>query len=328
MHFAIDDEQGNTLATGDRVAELRERLSSRVRAEVARQAPIEERRGVVAWDFGDLPSLVEFEQAGLPVRGYPALLDVGDSVSIRVLTNPELQTRVMRAGVRRLLILAVPVAKRAVERSLTNQLKLAIAGSGVVTLDELETDCLTAAADAVMLDHGGPTFTEDGFRSLVAAARDDLADRAATALRRAAEVCAAAQEVSRKLDRLVAPNVATAAREARSQLARLVRPGFVLAAGVERLLDIVRYVNAIEQRLEKLPEDPHRDAARLREVIPLEQRYGALLQRLPREAITPELVDLGWQLEELRVSVFAQSLGAARGVSASRIAKALQSHGG
>ena len=179
----------------------------------------------------------------------------------------------------------------------------------------------------MLADHGGATFTDDGFRALVAAAREDLADHAATALRNAADVCAAANEVTATLDRLVAPNVSAGARDARAQLARLVRTGFVTSSGLSRLPDVLRYVKAIGARLGKLPEDVHRDASRLREIVPLEQRYSTLVQRLPREAITPEVVDLAWQLEELRVSVFAQSLGAARGVSASKIAKTLHQLG-
>jgi ATP-dependent helicase HrpA len=328
VHFSVRDDDGNVLAAGDHLPSLRDQLSSKVRAAVARRAPIEERRGIVAWDFGDLPTVVESNHDGVAVRGFPALLDVGDSVSIRVLTNADLQARVMRTGVRRLLILAVPVSRRAMERDLDNSRKLAVARCGVMSLDELEGDCLTAAADRVLLDHGGATWTADGFRSLVAAAREHLADHAAVALRIATDVCAAANEVTARLDRLVAPNMAAGTSDARRQLARLVRPGFVTTAGTTRVPDIVRYVKAIELRLTKLPEDPHRDAARLREILPLEQRYAALVQRLPREAITSEVVDLGWHMEELRVSVFAQSLGAARGVSASRIAKALQSFGG
>jgi ATP-dependent helicase HrpA len=327
VHFAVSDDDGNVLGTGDHLPTLRDALSSKVRAAVARRAPIEERRGIVSWDFGDLPAIVESHDGGVAVRGYPALLDVGDSVSIRVVTSAELQARVMRTGVRRLLLLTVPVSKRAMERDLTNQRKLAIARCGVAPLDELEGDCLTAAADRVLADHGGATWTADGFAALVAAAREDLAEHAADALRTAADICAAANDVTAALDRLVAPNVAAGARDARAQLSRLVRPGFVTSTGLTRLHDLVRYVKAIGLRLDKLPEDTHRDASRLREIVPLEQRYSTLMQRLPREAITPEVIDVAWQLEELRVSVFAQSLGAARGVSASKITKTLHSLG-
>ena len=107
-----------------------------------------------------------------------------------------------------------------------------------------------------------------------------------------------------------------------AHLERLVRPGFVAATGTARMADLVRYVQGIDHRLAKLPEDPHRDAARLREVAALEARYVATLRRYGR-AVPSEAADVGWLLEELRVSVFAQQLGAAKGISATKVAKAI-----
>ena len=326
--FAVDDEHGDTIASGKDIDLLRAQLATRVRAAIARSAPIEERKGITAWDFGDLPESVESTRAGVTVLGFPALLDDGDSVSIRVLTNPDLQAKVMRTGVRRLLLLAVPVGKRAIERDLTNQGKLAVAKAALMSLEELEADCLVAAADRVLADHGGATFTEAGFAALVAAARDEMPDHAARLLKVATDILAAASAVQSRLDQLVAPAVAASADDAAAQLARLVRPGFVASTGPMHLPDVLRYVKAIEFRLGKLPEAPHKDQAHLRDVLALERRYTDLLRRTPRGAITAEMVEVGWMLEELRVSVFAQSLGAARGTSATRIVKALQTLGG
>ncbi|MDP2289726.1 MAG: ATP-dependent RNA helicase HrpA, partial [Actinomycetota bacterium] len=310
--FAIDDADGAHVAAGKDLLALRKHLAPRLRAAIARESAIEERTGITTWDIGDLPREVSTTRAGVSVRGYPALLDDGASVSIRVFTKPELQAKVMRTGVRRLLLLAVPVGKRAIEQHLTNSSRLAVARS-TVTLEQLSADCLTAAADGVIARHAAePPFSADGFAALVQAARDELPAAAARALQLAADVLAAAAEVSQRLDRLTAPAVAASSADARAQLDRLVRPGFVTAAGEARLPDLLRYVKAIDMRLAKLPEDPHRDHARLRDVTALEQRYVAHLRRLDRDDITAEVVDLGWLLEELRVSVFAQQLGTAR----------------
>jgi ATP-dependent helicase HrpA len=325
--YSIDHEQGRSLAMGKDLEALRAQLAPQVRAAIARSAPIEERKGITEWDFGDLPTLVESPRDGMVVRGYPALLDDGRSVSIRVLTNAELQAKVMRTGVRRLLLLAVPVSKRAIERDLDNQSKLAVARAAVTSLEDLELDCLTAAADKVLVDHGGPSWTADGFAALVHAARNELADQAARALKLATDILAAANGVHSRLDRLVAPAVQPSADDVRQQLSRLVRADFVAGTGLHRLADVLRYVRAIEVRLTKLPESPLKDQAHLRDVLALEGRYIQLLRRTPRDAVTPAMVDLGWMLEELRVSVFAQSLGAAKGTSPARIVKALQSFG-
>ena len=330
--FSIDDEHGTPVAIGKDIVALRKLVAPRVRAAVARESAIDERKGITTWDFGDLPAEVSTTREGVSVRGYPALLDDGDCVSIRVFTKPALQAKVMRSGVRRLLLLAVPVGKRALEQYLTNSAKLALARSQI-SLGALAADCLMAAADDVIerqaiARQSGAVFTAAQFELLLRAARNELPHAAATALRTAAEVTAAADEVRSRLDKLVAPAVATSAGDAREQLDRLVRPGFVAATGVGRLADVVRYVRAIDHRLSKLPENPYRDAAKLRDVAAVEARYVALLRRTERDDITPEFIDVGWLLEELRVSVFAQQLGTARPVSLTKVSKALATLGG
>ncbi len=310
--FAVSDERGRVLATGRRLADLRTQLAAAVRRTIADATAIDERRGITSWDLGDLPTSVETNRNGLTVRGYPALLDDGDSVSIRVLTTPRLQAKVMHGGVRRLLLLAVPVGKRAVGRD---------------TSTSLLPDCCVAAADAVIHRNGELPFTQAAFEALVAAARDELPTEAARLLKVANEVRSNAAAVRDRLDRLVAPAVAASAADARAQLERLTRDGFVRTAGPTRLTDVARYVKAIDLRLAKLPEAPQKDAANLREVAALERRYTELLRRTAREDVTSEMVDVGWMLEELRVAVFAQTLGAAKGTSAARVSKALAALG-
>jgi ATP-dependent helicase HrpA len=220
------------------------------------------------------------------------------------------------------------VNKRAAERDLTNQSKLAIARSGVMSLDQLTNDCLTAAADRIVDEQGGPVWTAAEFDDLVRVAKDRLPDLTARLLHAATEVLSVTNEVHARLERLVAPAVRASADDALAQLSRLIRPGFVASGGPARLADLLRYVKAIDHRLAKLPEAPQKDLYNLRPIVALEQRYVTLLRRTPAAEITSELVDIGWMLEELRVSVFAQQVGAAKGVSPAKITKALASFGG
>ena len=130
------------------------------------------------------------------------------------------------------------------------------------------------------------------------------------------------------LDRTNADSMATSITDAEAQLGRLVRRGFVRSTGTSRLPDVLRYIKGIEYRIERLPDDITRDLRRITEVRPLEQRYAAFVAHLPSGEITPEIIDLGWQLEELRISVFAQPLGARGGVSATRLGRDLEALGG
>ncbi|MEO5724273.1 MAG: ATP-dependent RNA helicase HrpA, partial [Ilumatobacteraceae bacterium] len=334
IHFAIDDDD-RTLATGTDLDALRRLLTRPLRETLAAATPGIERSGITTWDFGSLPRTVETVRGGLTVLGYPALLDDDDSVSIRVFTNAGIQERAMRSGVRRLLLLAVPVPIKALERGLTNSIRLAVAAfgasatvgrgsqSGAFTPASLAADCVVAAANRLLADNGGAVWDEQEFAQLCTAARRELAQSAAAALHLAGEIVATASRVIITLDRLIAPAVAPAADDMRAQLRRLVRPGFVAASGTARLDDVLRYVRAIERRADKLPGDPRRDGQRMGEVTALEERYRTILGGLPRGAVTAEVIDAGWFLEELRVSVFAQSLGTARPVSTLRVARVL-----
>ncbi|MFZ9629758.1 MAG: ATP-dependent RNA helicase HrpA [Ilumatobacteraceae bacterium] len=318
--FAAGDEQGAVVDSDRSLSALRERLAPVARRAVARATPFDERRNITTWDLGDLPPVIESGN-GAVVRGFPALVDDGDSVSVRVLSSDRFQSRVQHGGVRRLLLLTVPVSRRALRARLSNDVALAVASAGF-DLDDLGAHCLVAAADDLLHEVGRPVFAAADFDTLVATARDRLAAIAAEALALAGEVCVAAVSVRRRLERLVAPPVALAARDAQSHLDRLVRPGFPATAGTARLADVVRYVRGIDHRLSRLPENPQRDARGMNEVVPVESAYRALLSSCGRE-VPRDVVDLGWQLEELRVATFAQALGAARGTSRARLLAAI-----
>ena len=244
-----------------------------------------------------------------------------------MLTNPDLQQRVMRLGVRRLLLLTTPVSKRAAEARLTNASRLTIARSRFA-LDDLVRDCTVAVTDRVLTEAGGPVWTEDEFVALRRRCADEVPGRTAAALATVAQILDAAHEVEQRLTRLRTDAVRPSAEDALAQLDRLVRPGFVVTAGAHRLDDVLRYVRGIARRLDKVPDDPAKDRRKLAEIHALEQRYGRLLQRLDRGAVTADVIELGWMLEELRVLVFAEVLGTARPVSTQRIVKELQRLGG
>jgi ATP-dependent helicase HrpA len=316
--FAVHDETDAVVAIGKDLDEIKRQLRATLRAAVARATPVDERRGITGWDVGDLPRRIDTVRGGHTVHGYPALLDDGDTVSLRVFTTPELQERVMRGGVKRLLLLAVPVGKRAVEAHLSNRDKLMLARFGPQAAHAIAADCVAAVADRLVAEHGG-VWTAAQFDSLVVTARQQLPSRSASALRTAAEIVAVAATVEEHLVKLISASVAPNVADVRRHLARLVRDGFVVAHGEHRLADVLRYVNGIKRRLDKLPENPAKDLHKLAEVSKVEREYSSLLESLPPGDVGQEVVDLGWMLEELRISVFAPSLGTSRPISTKRI---------
>ncbi|RLE16291.1 MAG: ATP-dependent RNA helicase HrpA, partial [Actinobacteria bacterium] len=164
LHIVVSDDDGTVRGVGTDLEVIKASLAGSARESVASAAPIDERRGITTWDLGDLPQVVESTDRALDVRAYPALLDVGESVSLRVVTTPELQHRVMHGGVRRLLILTAGPTRKSVERLLSNDDRLAIA-TGAIPLDVLADDCIAAAVDDVMREHGTLPWTEDEFET-------------------------------------------------------------------------------------------------------------------------------------------------------------------
>ena len=193
------------------------------------------------------------------------------------MTSPELQQRVMRGGVRRLLALTAAPSAATVRRDLPRGRAAAIGTAGI-PVDELAADAVLAAVDAVLDDAGEQPWDEAAFAELQRRVRAEAGTVARRALETAADVLAAETRVRLRLAELTAEAARPVVDDAEAHLGRLLRPGFVVAVGARRLPDVLRYVRGVEHRLERL--DVARDARRRAEVVPLEQRYAALAGRL------------------------------------------------
>jgi ATP-dependent helicase HrpA len=316
MTFRVEDEAGRTLATGPDLDGLRRRLRDRMRAAIAEAARSFERTGLVEWSFGRLPRTVEVSWAGHTVEAYPALVDEGDSVGVRVLTTRAGQQRAMGAGTRRLLLLAVASPAKTVQRMLPNDTKLVLARSPYGNSAELLGDCITAAVDQLMADHGGPAWDESEFDTLRAAVGAGLVDTAVYVATVVGGILVVANGIEERLDDMTAAALLPAVADMSRQLSGLVFPGFVGAAGVRRLGDVLRYLEAMERRLEKLVRGTRRDQELMGRVLALEEEYRHLRDSRPGD---DEVGAIRWMIEELRVSLFAQTLGTAHPVSEPRI---------
>jgi ATP-dependent helicase HrpA len=330
--FAVEAPDGSTVGAARSLTGLQRALGHRVQGAVAgavaAATPDLERTGMTAWGLGTLPPTVDVATGSHRTVGYPALVDEGATVGVRVLATAADQQRAMAAGTRRLVLLAVPAARRDVERRLRTVPALAAVPPGFPGIDELADDVVAAAADRIVAAAGGPAWDAAGFAALVAAARARLSRLAASAAGQAAELVAGAIAVEERLLATTAPTLQPAVEDMMAQLGRLVSPGFVTRLGLARLLDLRRYLEAMRLRLDKLGARPDRDRARMDTVAALEGAYAEARRRLPPERRDdPEVAAVRWMIEDLRVSFFAQSLGTPHPVSEQRIRKALAALG-
>jgi ATP-dependent helicase HrpA len=320
LRFDIVGDNGDSLGAGRDLDELSRKLVGSVRHAISNGANDVEVSGQHTWEFGELAPTVDYVRAGLRVVGFPALVDEGDAVGVRVLESAAQAAIASRQGLRRLLLLNVPSPARALQRRLTNQTKLALTRNAPGSVTELLDDCLACAIDSIVLACGGVPRDSAGFDVLLDRTRAELSSVLARIVTTVVDVLAAAHDVEKVLKGSVSPNALPALVDMKNQLGGLVYKGFVSDTGAVRLPDLLRYIQAIARRLERAPGDVNRDRARMWEI---EQAQAALDDAHRRGADPPVIEEVRWMIEELRVSLFAQTLGTTRPVSLQRILRIL-----
>lgn len=322
--FAVESPDGAEVASGKDLQELQERLTTPARRAVAHAVAGElERTGLRDWpdDLDELPRVIERAVQGRTVRGFPAFVDTGGAVDLRVLATPDEQNRAIGPGLRRLIRLSVASPVKAIARQLDPRTRLTLGTNPDGDLSALLEDCADAAADTLMPT---PVWTRGEFVALQERLGKTLAPTAAEIARAVERVLAAAHDVRLLLPANPPPAHSEAIADVRAQLDRLLPPGFVTATGRAHLADLTRYLLAIRRRLDGLARGAQADRERMDRVHAVQDAYDELLRELPRTARTaPDVLDIARQIEELRVSLWAQQLGTPRPVSEQRIYRAM-----
>ncbi len=269
------------------------------------------------WTFGELPELMEIKKAGQTLIGFPALIDGGDAVTIEVFDEPEVAAAKHRAGLRRLFALQIKDALKYLEKNIPDLQKMAVAFMPLGTQEELRTQIIDVALDRAFLLDPLPT-DEYAFKRRVEEGRGRLTLIANEVARLAATILTEYAAAARKIKDT--KNAPEATADALQQLQRLVPKNFIAVAPWTQLAHYARYLKAITLRLDKYRADPARDAAKLAELRPQEQRYWRLVAER-KGAVDARMQELRWLLEELRVSFFAQELRTPQPVSVKRLDK-------
>jgi ATP-dependent helicase HrpA len=331
MTFAVINEKGVEVARAKDLDGLQRKLKTRGREAVARVSASTphaiERAGITTWDFDELPHVIDSRQGGTVIRAYPALVDKGTSVSITLMSTPEDQARETPGGVRRLLLLAIPSPLSYVREHLTQSEKLLLATSPYQNINALFDDCAVAAIDAGVRTRrpDGVLWNRAEFEATRLEISAGLVESLIAIVANVSLVLGAARDADRTLRASTSMSLVASLADAREQLAGLVFPGFISSTGAAQLRHLPRYLRGITARIEKLPTELARDRAWQLQVQASTARYVAAGGRIPLAPHTSEnLVRVRWMLEELRVSLFAQTLGTAETISPQRIAKALE----
>lgn len=316
-------ERGGEVARGKDLVALQQQHASKVAATLSRAARSARHAGSTTWEFGELAREVTIERQGTRATGYPALADEGSTVGTVVQDTPARAAASHRAGLRRLVLLNTPDPTRWVVSHLSNQDKFTLGSSPYASVPDLLADARLKSVSDLVAAAVDPSDVRDEatFRRLCDTVRQDNAEHMRRVVAIAAEVLRADQQASLALASVRDPEVVADITE---QRANLVFSGFIAATDDPYYERLPVYLKAIGVRLAGLAGAPARDRQAMETVNTVEEAYAQLCAAQPPGRLPPEVEEIGWLIEELRVSLFAQTLGTRTTVSAKRVRKAIE----
>ncbi|MBY5920754.1 ATP-dependent RNA helicase HrpA [Ferrimonas balearica] len=325
FNFKVEDDKGKLIAQGRDLLELKQQLKGQMKQVIATVADSGiEQRGLTDWTLGDLPKSYEQKRGAYAVKAYPALVDEGESVAVKLFDAEDKAAQANRAGLRKLLLINVPSPVKYLQQKLPNKSKLAMYFNPFGRVDLLINDCIDAGIDKILAEHKLAVANKGDFETARDVVRAELNETVVGIAEQVEKVLTSWGGIRKKLKGKISLDIAFAMSDIQAQLDRLVYKGFVADTGWDHLDDLNRYLKGVERRLEKLPVDPHRDKLHLLKVQKVEQAYQAALNKLPKGQSVPEsLKAIRWLLEEYRISCFAQALGTKVPISDKRILNAL-----
>ncbi|MEZ8092855.1 ATP-dependent RNA helicase HrpA [Photobacterium swingsii] len=304
---------------------LKESLKDKVQETLSQVADDDiEQEGLKTWSFGTLPERYQQKRGGFEVKAFPALVDNKDSVGIKLFETQEEQQTVMQQGLRRLVLLNVPSPIKYLHANLPNKSKLGLYFNPYGRVLDLIDDCIACGIDKLLEQQGGLVWESEKFEATKEFIRAELGDTVVDVAKQVEEILTTAFSINKRLKGRVDLTMAFALSDIKAQIDGLIFKGFATECGWKRLPDILRYMRAIERRMEKLPIDPNKDRVHILKIESVVSDYKELLNKIPKGQPVPEPVkEIRWMIEELRVSYFAQQLGTPYPVSDKRVRNAI-----
>ncbi|HKT30832.1 ATP-dependent RNA helicase HrpA [Dyella sp.] len=317
MRFRLHDEQGRTLAAGRDLSQLRQQWEGEAREAFSRKTDIElTREDVTRWDFEEIPEQVRSEGGLL---AFPALVDLGEAVALRVFERRDEARAAHLKGVERLLRHALASDVKQARRRLPISNPVSLKYTPLGNVDGLREDLVEGGFNDVLAAHDLNVRSAAAFERLHTHVARELFAAAVGRLKLAEPIIEAQADMKPWLQPPLIGFARASYDDLREQLDVLLAPGFLRELSTARLAHFPRYLKAMRLRAERLRQDPAKDQQRMLQVLPYWREY------LKHRAAGDEGLDeLRWLIEEWRVSLFAQELKTAEPVSVKRLTKALE----
>ena len=327
MNIRVVDAEGKLLAQGRDLDVLVDQFRNDQRQAAGTSAgDTIERKGLLHWDFDQLPQLWRFKQAGVDIVSYPALVDEGDSVSLRLHDYPADAQQASRLGVLRLLCLSNKEACKYLRKQLFrgSEASLVLAASQIQRPPLVDDVIDGAMLQVAKLDQGLPE-TRQQFDALANGCRGEFTPQAIELEKLLLTTFTVLGQVRQRISALDGVSWRPAVEDINGQIKQLFRPNFMRDTPAAWLRQYPRYMKALRIRLERLPGQLAKDQRYIQLLQLLSQPLQELLQQRPTVLLqSPEITQYRWMLEEFRVSLFAQSLGTQTAVSEKRLGEQWQ----
>ncbi|AAZ24890.1 ATP-dependent RNA helicase HrpA [Colwellia psychrerythraea] len=327
MNFQVVDDKGKLIKQGRDLNELKAELQGKVKASIKQVAEKGiEQADLTKWDFGSLPKGYEKKVANITIKAFPALVDHKNSVAIELFEQEQHAQEAMLKGISRLILLNIPTPLKYLQEKLPNKAKLGLYFNPFGSINELLQDCIQGACLSLVQqfsqhqNNGLLPREEKQFAKCCDYVRAEIADCVLTAAIKVERALTLRHEVTKKMKGSVPLNVIQSHGDIKQQCEQLVFKGFVTYSGLSKLDDIIRYLQGMLRRLEKLPSDPNQDRLKLIEVSKVNDMYQVIMSKQRKDKpVDNELLATRWLIEELRISLFAQNLGTSAPISVKRI---------
>jgi ATP-dependent helicase HrpA len=304
---------------------LREKYRAQVQQNIQSAATNIERDNITQWDFENLPQAIQLQRNGIGIRAYPALVDKNTSVALQVLDNPQQALELTQRGLARLMFLQLGQTIKYCQKELLKGQEIALTLAGIGSRDQVVDDIILAAIKQLALnDQLTLPRTKVDFENVTQSIRDklvayteELCSHLLASLKLLVDV---KKNIKQQKNALV---LAFALSDIQEQLKHLFYTGLVYKTPVEWLRQYPRYLRGVQARLEKAALNPQKDKLALMEIQPYWQKLQEYLEKEGAFAMSQNsaLVDYRWWIEELRISLFAQTLKTQIPISPKRLDK-------
>ncbi len=322
MRFRVVDENGKTLKSGRDLSILKHSIRHQAKKSFKQLANTRvegiEKDKLTTWDFKDIPQDTLITTNGISIRAYPALTDKTSHVAIKLFDTREKAAQHHSKGLLRLFMLVESKALNTLKRHLPNMQTLCLHYTATGTCNELKQSIVEAAFRETYLDN--PEIRSGQvFHNTLKENSNKLTSNANELCQLLVPVLRYHHDIQKQLKGNIKLNHLEALADIKDQLQHLIYPGFLEHTDIHTLRHLPRYLKGILRRLDKLQASEQRDRALRLEVQPLWENYKKAIKKHPETQ--SKLQAYRWQIEEFRVSLFAQDLGTQKPVSAKRLKK-------